>query len=1032
MKNRFMFTLMLIVSITTLFSFNEASARSVQDVFIFCQDELDPGAKASFRVVVKEAKSLTESVPVKGALVEVNLVSDSKNRRIIKSLTGSDGTLSNTITVPDLSPGKYELQVKVSSKLGVTEKSNTVTLKPRYKILLSSDKPLYQPGQIIHIRAVSLKLADLKPVPKTKVVLEVEDPQGNKVFKKIEKTDSFGIFSADFQLADEIKMGEYRIRAIVGEREAEKVVTVKRYVLPKFKIELDTDKTHYRPGEKVKGTVDAQYFFGKPVDGGKVVINAQAFDFEFHTVAEVTGKTDKDGKFEFEMDLPDYFAGQPLEKGDAFIKIEAKVTDGAKHSEIKVTERKVSAADLKLEIVPEAGIVIPGVENKIYAVVVSPDDSPVIATVKIKIGEQELTAKTDDTGIAEFSVTPKDADFRSIGSAANPWDFNPMNQRALYAVDITASAFDKSGREVSVTRQLSSADLKDTVLLRMDKAIYTAGDDIELKVLSTFKTGTTYIDIIKNRKPVLTKSMDIKQGKSFSRIAIPQDLFGTVEVHAYIILPSGHIVRDTRVVYIEQTSDLDISVKLDKDTYRPGEEAKLIFKVTDKYGNGKSSALGVSIVDESVFAIQDMQPGLLKVYFTLEKELAKPRYEVHFAPAGESIESMIQHKREARVKKDKVMRVLLAGVSKPTDMAWEENPAKERIQLEKERMNQFAYGFVNWSLTNQFLKKDKKGEWQYKDGIAEEIVKSGTLTKEYAYDSFGNPYTPDSLRLIASTLDLRTVSDGIASYRLLKVYESLRNYYNSEEKSWLSKLFEGTNIVKFPEDVMDRIIEKEFIEKSLAIDPWGNQYLVEKLDEEIASPYHNMFRFYKISSMGADGKAGTSDDVSDPYFHYNLPVMYNVFNERRWRDQEGMFQVAMDGAGDMLAGGGMMKMATKAIPPMPMAMEMKDEKVKKKNGGSHAGNGKNDKGAVRIREYFPETLYWEPALITDRNGNAEITLPMADSITTWRLSTLGHSAQGYLGSTTSGIRVFQDFFVDIDFPVQLTQGDEVEIPVQVL
>ena len=30
-------------------------------------------------------------------------------------------------------------------------------------------------------------------------------------------------------------------------------------------------------------------------------------------MAEVTGKTDKDGNFEFELDLPDYFAGQPLE-----------------------------------------------------------------------------------------------------------------------------------------------------------------------------------------------------------------------------------------------------------------------------------------------------------------------------------------------------------------------------------------------------------------------------------------------------------------------------------------------------------------------------------------------------------------------------------------------------------------------------------------------------------------------------------------------------------------------------------------------
>ena len=87
--------------------------------------------------------------------------------------------------------------------------------------------------------------------------------------------------------------------------------------------------------------------------------------------------------------------------------------------------------------------------------------------------------------------------------------------------------------------------------------------------------------------------------------------------------------------------------------------------------------------------------------------------------------------------------------------------------------------------------------------------------------------------------------------------------------------------------------------------------------------------------------------------------------------------------------------------------------------------------AIRVREFFPETLFWNPALITDRKGKAELVLPLADSITTWRLTALGHSPRGLLGSATSGIRVFQDFFVDIDFPVALTQGDEVEVPIAV-
>jgi hypothetical protein len=89
------------------------------------------------------------------------------------------------------------------------------------------------------------------------------------------------------------------------------------------------------------------------------------------------------------------------------------------------------------------------------------------------------------------------------------------------------------------------------------------------------------------------------------------------------------------------------------------------------------------------------------------------------------------------------------------------------------------------------------------------------------------------------------------------------------------------------------------------------------------------------------------------------------------------------------------------------------------------------KETPRLRQYFPETLYWAPEVVTDESGFASLEIPMADSITTWRLTALASSQDGRLGFTTRGIRVFQDFFVDIDLPVSLTQGDEISIPVGV-
>jgi len=93
--------------------------------------------------------------------------------------------------------------------------------------------------------------------------------------------------------------------------------------------------------------------------------------------------------------------------------------------------------------------------------------------------------------------------------------------------------------------------------------------------------------------------------------------------------------------------------------------------------------------------------------------------------------------------------------------------------------------------------------------------------------------------------------------------------------------------------------------------------------------------------------------------------------------------------------------------------------------------GTGPSSAPRIREYFPETLFFMPELITDEKGHARLTLPPADSITSWRMLASAIARTGALGFEQANLKVFQDFFIDIDFPVALTKGDRVHVPVAV-
>src|SRR6185369_13306249 len=144
-----------------------------------------------------------------------------------------------------------------------------------------TDKPIYQPGQTIHVRALALRAFDLAPAARGEVLMEIEDGKGNKVFKKTLTTSEYGIAQADFTLADEVNMGDYRVRVAHGDVTSEKTVAVKRYVLPKFKSDVKSDRSFYLPKETIKGKLQVDYVFGKPVAGGTVEVKASTFDVAF-------------------------------------------------------------------------------------------------------------------------------------------------------------------------------------------------------------------------------------------------------------------------------------------------------------------------------------------------------------------------------------------------------------------------------------------------------------------------------------------------------------------------------------------------------------------------------------------------------------------------------------------------------------------------------------------------------------------------------------------------------------------------------
>ena len=75
-----------------------------------------------------------------------------------------------------------------------------------------------------------------------------------------------------------------------------------------------------------------------------------------------------------------------------------------------------------------------------------------------------------------------------------------------------------------------------------------------------------------------------------------------------------------------------------RQSTNPAATRAIKFRVTNSHGEGVHAALGLQVVDEAVFALAEKQPGFAKVFFYLEQEVMKPRYEIHSIGMPEMVE----------------------------------------------------------------------------------------------------------------------------------------------------------------------------------------------------------------------------------------------------------------------------------------------------------------------------------------------------------------------------------------------------------
>ncbi len=521
--------------------------------------------------------------------------------KVFEGRTGPDGHLIARFHVPPVDKGAYSF-VLTSPGNGESIRGDIV-VADALTLLIETDKPIYKPGQTIHGRVLALN-ADLKPVS-VGLNLSISDSKGVKIFRKELTTDSYGVASFDLALADELNLGTWKITANAPTGMATVDIRVEKYVLPKFGIEVVMPRDWFLVDESIAGEVRANYFFGKPVDG-MVEVRAYKYVAQWEEFATFRGQL-SGGAVQFEIPRVGYLVGTVGSGGLGSVILNVSVIDGSGHEERDSQLLKIAGSPTVVQIIPSGEIIKPGLPLDVLIVTETPGGEPLDKRVQLT-----ATYYMDDgsTSSEEREVTT----FKGIAMA-------DLNVPGKCASANLAASVKEDGAQVEISLRSAYSPAGYFVHIKQSSpGEVRVGDSVTFEVLSTSKR-TVYYDVVAGGRTVYS---GFTTGRYISFKVTPK-MVPKAKLVAYVINPNNEVSADSLPFDVGLETGVTLSASFSAETSAPGESVVIDLQSS----SGIATMIGISVVDESVYALNEGRLNLRQIFDELEKIFMAPQAEAH-------------------------------------------------------------------------------------------------------------------------------------------------------------------------------------------------------------------------------------------------------------------------------------------------------------------------------------------------------------------------------------------------------------------
>ncbi|WP_182869191.1 MG2 domain-containing protein [Rhodopirellula sp. JC639] len=563
---------------------------------------IDAGARNEFLVAVGpqpadpgDRGTLDPSMPVVPATISFKVLS--KGAVLFFGTSQTSGQGPARIRVPDdiAIPGDAVLHVDANPTGREGLVRLTVPLEPtRCLTFVSTDRPVYRPGETVFFRSVTLNRRTLAAHIDVPIRYELTDASGAAVQGAIlEGVTERGVGNGAFVIPESAAGGTYHLVAksldgFFPDQVCE--LEVRRYRAVRLKTELEFSKRSYSASDRVEATLSVRRADDSIPVAAPVRIRAIV---DGEVVHQATGSLGLNGDLHVAFEMP-----KVIREGEGTLTI--AIDDGSV-TETAARPIPIHTGRAEVDFYPEGGYLVGGVTNRVYFAAHDSDGNPIEIAGEIlsQAGRMVASIRTVRDGMGRFEFKPESGQRYSL--------------RITSPLDITETPW-----LPSVVDALPVLDTGD--------GVFAPGEPISMTIRST-KRRSCIVRIVCRGELVGVSTTEIGIGDTAVTVPIQDRAAGVIRVTVLDAEGETATPLVERLVYRKGVKKLNVTASVDDDrrVHSPGESVRMTIEVTDENDQRVPGAvLGVRVVDDAALSLRQHDVPSIATHFLLTSEIQSP------------------------------------------------------------------------------------------------------------------------------------------------------------------------------------------------------------------------------------------------------------------------------------------------------------------------------------------------------------------------------------------------------------------------